>query len=553
MLSQLTIKNFGLIDHVSLDFTDQLNILTGETGAGKSILIDALRFVLGDRIHAFQLRDAEKTCVVDAIFEIHPPLNHHPLIKDVLLDEESTLILQRSLNAENRSRAKINGLTVTIAQLKQIGALLLDFHGPHDHQHLLAQDNHIHMLDQLNHDKDALKKYRIVYDQWITATKELAALQQRATTRERDLDFLKHQLQELKQVPLTQEDYDSVEQEFTKISNAEKLLIHIQTLISIFDNEDVGIDRQLSAAFHPMQQLTRTDEHAQHLLDQLDQLQLQSQDLVSALHDYANSLQFDGEHAEMINQQYAYYQTILRKYGPTVNDAAQFYAEATQKYDDLNNMDHNDQLLQKSICDYEKQLKTLSKNITLLRTETAASLKGIIETELKELGFDHVEFETRITTTSFDEYGANRVEFFISPNAGETLKPLANIISSGEAARIMLALKKALIHVDPVPVLIFDEIDAQIGGRLGTITGTKLQDIAHKRQVILITHLPQIASFAQTHYKITKKVIEGRATTQVAKLNDKQRIDEIAHMMSGADQDSIARTHAQKLLAKAQT
>jgi DNA repair protein RecN (Recombination protein N) len=286
-------------------------------------------------------------------------------------------------------------------------------------------------------------------------------------------------------------------------------------------------------------------------MESLEQVQLISDQLSSDLKDYAQGLAFDPREADAINAKKDLYDDIKKKYGPTLAEAKCFYDEIQKKYDLLVNLENNDLQLRKELKDAEKQITRVAQKITAQRKKAAGALKQTIEKELSELGIAKVKFEARISQGNFHKDGCDGVTFFINPNAGEELKPLAEIVSSGEAARVMLALKKALVKVDPIPVLIFDEIDAQIGGRLGAVTGKKLREISKHRQVILITHLPQIASFADVHFKVTKEVKKGRSLTAVARLNKEDRIKEMAKMMSGEKESQISVAHASDMLSQA--
>ncbi len=553
MLNQLTIQNFGLIDKLAIEFDEHLNILTGETGAGKSILIDALRSALGERIDTGSIRNPKDPCFIEAVFHLPGPLWHeHPLFKDYFSDGDSSLIIQRSNAADGKSKIKINGLTVTVGQLKAIGNHLIDFHGPHDHQMLLSEENHIGLLDQLAEFKGSKKEYACLYTQYAAAQRKLRALADVAQTRQRDIDLLKHQVKELETVELSQEKYDNLLQEQVKLNNAEKLHEHAQHLLGVLDDEENGVTTLLRRAFTPLKNLNQIDTATASWFNDITNVQEQINDLTSKLNDYAQGLDFDPKTAESINNACDAYADIKRKYGPSLEDAKMFYNEAREKLDMINNFEHNDQALREELNGIEKELSKAAAKITKSRQTAAVKLKETIEKELKELGINHVRFETRLTPIEFNANGRDAVAFYISPNAGEDLKPLAQIVSSGEAARVMLALKKALVHADPVPVLIFDEIDAQIGGRLGTITGKKLKELSESRQVILITHLPQIASFADLHLKVIKSVKSGRAVTEVLTLDKKTKVEEIAQMMSGANTTKISLSHAQDMLASAQ-
>jgi len=552
MLTQLSVRNFGLIDEISIDFTKGLNILTGETGAGKSILIDALRSVLGERLDVSSIRDPKNPCIIEAVFEIsEKKLRASGPIKEFLNDDDHQIIIQRVFSTSASNKIKINGLSVTTGQLKNLGNHLIDIHGPHDHQMLLSEDQHLFMLDQLIDFKGTMDEYTKVFYTYEQTRKELEGLNAMAQTRQRDLELLAHQVKELEALPLSDQKYQKLLQEETKLNNAQKLHEHLQRLLALLDDEESGTIAQLRRAFGPLKSLTQIDEKSSFLLEQLTGIQDQTNDLISRLNDYAASLDFDGQTAQKIHDQCDAYADIRRKYGPTLEDAQNFYGQAKQKLDLIKNFEHNDHKLREALKDQEKELAQLAQRMTKCRQKAALDLKTTIESELKELGILQVKFEARFEKIPFNTRGHDKIIFYISPNAGEELKPLAQIVSSGEAARLMLALKKALIKVDPIPVLIFDEIDAQIGGRLGTITGKKLKEISRHRQVILITHLPQIASFADRHFKVAKSLKAGRSVTHVHLLQGNDRIEEIAQMMSGANTTKISLSHAQDMLTQA--
>ncbi|MBF0388055.1 MAG: DNA repair protein RecN [Candidatus Omnitrophica bacterium] len=552
MLESLTIKNFGIIEHAALDFTKGLNTLTGETGAGKSILIDALRFALGERFQASCLRAGADICTVEAIFALKPEfLKTLPDWNDHQ-NADHTLIIQRSVSADGRNKAKLNGLAISIAQLKDLGDRLIDFHGPNDHQQLLATDQHLTIIDALTGASAVAKSYIDVFTQYTTLKKELAALQALAQSRERDINLLAHQIKELEQVPLTDEDLAEIERDRVRINNSEKLYTHITQALAILENDEISFGSLLSRAFKPLQHLAEIDEKACSYLDNLSALQENADTLLSDLRDYADSLSFDPGFALSVNSRYDAYIDIKRKYGPTLDDARKFYTEAKVKFALLNDFEQNEEGLLSDLKSKEDNLTKLARTITLQRQKTAELLKKTIEKELKDLAFKSISFKAHIDKAPLSANGADKVVFFISTNTGEEMKPLAEIVSSGEAARLMLAIKRALMKVDPVPVLIFDEVDAQIGGRLGTVIGEKLKEISRHRQVILITHLPQIAAFADTHFKIAKAVEKGRTNTIVSTLKGNERINELAHMMSGDKMSTLSIKHAKDMLKEAQ-
>ena len=551
MLETLTIKNFGVIEQVSLELGAGLNTLTGETGAGKSILIDALRFALGERFQASALRSGADSCTVEAVFALTPPFLKQLTLWDDFRNDDNTLVIQRSITADGRNKAKINGLTASIAQLKEIGDRLIDFHGANDHQQLLAEQNHITIIDALTEFNTTFKEYTSLYKEYSVINDNLANLRKFAQSRERDIDLLAHQIKELEQVPLSEEDLKELESDRIKINNAEKLYACITQAMAILENDEVSLESLLSKTFKPLQNLAAIDDKTASFLDALSGLQSNASALLNDLRGYADSLSFDPGFAQAVNTRYDAYVDIGRKYGPTLNDARMFYEDAKRKFALLNDFEHNEDELTTTLAASEAALHKLAKGITQKRQKSSVFLKTIIEKELHELAFKSIAFEARLEKTALSPSGADKVVFYISTNAGEDLKPLADIVSSGEAARLMLAVKRALMKVDPVPVLIFDEVDAQIGGRLGTVIGTKLKDISRYRQVILITHLPQIAAFADTHFKIAKTVDKGRTRTVVKSLTTNDRIEELAHMMSGDQMTPVSIKHAKDMINEA--
>ncbi|OGX49551.1 MAG: hypothetical protein A2216_00715, partial [Omnitrophica WOR_2 bacterium RIFOXYA2_FULL_45_12] len=376
-------------------------------------------------------------------------------------------------------------------------------------------------------------------------------LKELSSSRERDIEILKHQIRELEQVPLEEEKYTELLEKQSRLNNSEKLYERAGQLINTLENDESGISQAITKAFPYTRLLNNIDPATSVLTENLSHIQEKSDEILSYLRSYLENLSFEPQEANEINKFCDTYIELKRKYGPSLDEVRKFYQSAKEKYDTLVNFEINSNELNEKINSLEKELRQSAQKITKKRKATADGLKETIEKELKELGIMHARFECKIEKAELNPDGQDRVIFYISPNAGEDLKPLAEIVSSGEAARLMLALKKALIKVDPIPVLIFDEIDAQIGGRLGTITGKKLKELSTDRQVILITHLPQIASFADTHFKIYKKVENNRTTTAIEELDAGTKIKEIAKMMSGEKESAIALTHAREMLTQA--
>ncbi|MFA5101396.1 MAG: DNA repair protein RecN, partial [Candidatus Omnitrophota bacterium] len=487
MITQLTIKNFGLIDAASVEFAKGLNILTGETGAGKSILIDGLRFGLGERLNTSSVRDPKLPCVVEIILDLTPELiREYPPVGEFAAGE-NTLIINRTYLPEGKSRIKLNGLGVTLSQLKELGDHLIDFHGPNDHQMLLSTEAHRAILDRLCGLDADKNRYTEIFKRYLSLKKERQEMQDLSATRQRDVELLEHEIKELSQVALDEIQYNEFIEKQTKLNNSEKLHEAARQMLEAIEREDSGITDGLASAFTHAKTLNRIDPGTEKFSGSLKNLQDTAGQLARELRDYLESLSFEPQEAANINRQCDIYYDIKRKYGPSIEQAAAYLGQIKEKYGRIANADENTRALDEQIAAAETELRSAAGILTKQRKKASLSLKKTIENELKELGILHVQFECRVEKTEFNADGADNITFYISPNAGEDLKPLADIVSSGEAARLMLALKKALIDVDPIPVLIFDEIDAQIGGRLGTVTGQKLKELSSNRQVILIT------------------------------------------------------------------
>ena len=535
MLNELTINNFGLINSLNIDLEKGLNILTGETGAGKSIIIDALRFVLGERLNSSQIRDKDKPCTIEAVYEIN----------------NESVIIKRSYTPDGKNKIKVNGDSFTVGQLKQLGDTLTDFHGPHDHQMLLNKDNHIIILDRLANINSKSEEYAKCFTKLATLKNQLNHLANDSQNREREIDTLLHQINELEQVPLVIETHNELLAEQTRINNTEALYKHASALNSTITNDELSFNELLRTAFTQIQCINKIDKSTNQLVELLNSIQEQTDQLSSEMSCYCDSLSYDQDRAQEVNEICDKYNTLKRKYGNSFAEVLDFYNKSKQRLLTLQDFELNDETLRTNIESTTQLCNKFAALISKQRKSTAKSLEKSIKIELKDLGIKNIEFQCKFSRVELRPNGYDELTFYISPNAGEELKPLAEIISSGEAARVMLAMKKVLTDVDPIPVLIFDEIDAQIGGRLGSIIGEKLTEISQNRQILLITHLPQIAAFADLHLKVEKTVKNNTTNIKVIQLKDDSRINEISHMMSGDTVSKLSLQHARDLLEQA--
>ncbi len=553
MLAQLHIQNFALMDSLTIEFDPRLNVLTGETGAGKSILIDAIRFVLGERSDTLKIGVCGKTSTVEAVFDPEKRVRKLDALTPYFESDEEVLILRRELTGEGRSRAWVNGRMVNVSALKDLGSQLIDIHGQYDHQLLLDSGLHLGMLDRFT-GEEALKpkwEYQKLFAEYDELSRRRDNLSSLESGREREIDLLKYQIDEIENARLKNEEEEAgLAREQSKMANAEKLNETVSALVSLLDEDEASVTALLGKASHYFSQLVKFDDSLAALKTEFDSAETALGEIARTLSGYRENLSFDPDRLREIEARLDVIHLLKRKYGGSIPEILEFCQEAKAKYDQLANASVYSREAEAEIKKIEPKLAELAGKISESRKKSAAKLKKNIEFELADLGIERAKFECRFEPVPFSSEGIDQVEFMISPNPGQPLLPLKKIISAGEVARVMLAMKKALVKADPIETLIFDEIDSNIGGRMGTVTGEKLKEIASGRQVLLITHLPQIASFADRHFKVSKAVKSGKTITEYRIIDGDARVKELAQMMSGKSETEISRKHAEEMLAR---
>jgi DNA repair protein RecN (Recombination protein N) len=558
MLQELFIQNYALIKKMKIDFSSSLNVFTGETGAGKSILIDALRLALGDRLPTIkgQMQATDKS-ILQASFSMPTTPRFFPEQVYEFLDlEDELLILRREINADGKSKCSINGQTVNLSMLRDVGVCLIDFHGQYDHQTIFSEATHLELLNRLagldqRPAENYLVSYQAAFAEWKRLEKQKANIISSKDTRERELDLLNYQLEELGRFPLEDCDEEELTIERIRLSHTQKISDIIEKLISVLDEDDNSAGEQIAKAFRELQQWVRIDESIAGRENELEEIQLKLEEFLAKVRDYRDELSSDDNRLSELQDQLDQISVLKRKYGPTMKDVILFYENAKQKQDQLLNADVYFNDIDKEIKKVLPDLKKNAEAMTALRKKAALDLQAKVEGELKDLGMLHAKFSCQITKTDWNINGQEEVRFLFSPNPGFELMPVAKIASGGEASRVILALKRALMDVDSTPTLIFDEIDANIGGRLGDVVGRKLREIADKRQVLLITHLPQIASFGQKHFKVVKVSDKASTVVDYQELNADERVKELSQMMSGTKESKISKSHAEEMLKTA--
>ncbi len=554
MLIQLSIRNFALIDNFSLEFDSGLNVFTGETGAGKSILIDALRLVLGERFETSQIRDKNESCLIEAVFAVSPKeLKRLPMLQPYLKEGDECLILKREITPEGRSKNYINQQFVNLSQLKEIGGLLVDIHGQYDHQRIFDRSSHREMIDAMagidpSEKSGPLFEYQELYQRYAELQSRRAALLERREGREREIDLLKYQIDEIEKVSPEPDEEPKLKEEKIYLAHAEKLYSLTSRILEVLNEDDHSVSSRLSGIYRDLTEWIKIDAAAESHKTEIDVVQGQMEETIRAISRYQEKLRFDPERLKEIEERLESLALLAKKYGNDFNEVQTFLKNAKEKLDQL----VNNEVYQKDIDkELDKLLPLLEKKaaaLSRLRQKAGQELQEAVLKDLKDLGIRHAQFECRIQKAEPGPAGKDDIEFFLSPNAGQPPMPLLKIASGGEAARTMLAIKHALAEVDQIPTIIFDEIDSNVGGRLGVCVGEKLKEISKQRQVFLITHLPQIASFANRHIKVSKTVLKGKTRVEYRMLEGDERVSELAQMMSGEKETKISKAHAEEML-----
>lgn len=550
MLVELAVENFALVEKVRLPFGAGLNLLTGETGAGKSILLDALGMVLGERATGDLVRHGCDKARVEAVFQMDEtpePRLLQALESTGIELEDGLLILSRELTAAGKSQARVNGRPITVGTLKTLGDALVDIHGQHEHQSLMAVERHTDLLD-LWAGADVQKKKATVleaYEAARAARREWEALLRDARERARTLDLLSYQRDEIEAAaPKVGEDEDLAAEKL-KLGSAERLHAAAQSAYSAL--RDSGAIEALSSAVGEIERASRLDPSLSSLLETLQSALYAADDAARDVRTYRDSVEFQPERLEEIEARLDILKTLKRKYGEGLAEVLAYHTEISERLETLENAEERLGQLERATKDAEAELARRCATLTEARKKAAAPFAKAIQTELKDLAMAATRFSVSIEPKEPGASGADAVEFLISPNPGEPLRPLAKIASGGELSRLMLALKSVMARNIAPPVMVFDEIDSGIGGRTGTILAEKLHTLAGRAQTLCITHLPQIAAKGDVHFFIEKRVEGKRTVIHVAPLGGEARVSEIARMLGGEATEAVVK-HARELL-----
>ncbi len=550
MLKLLHIKNIALISDVNVEFEDGLNILSGETGAGKSIIIDSLNFVLGERADKSLIRFGEDKAVVEAVFENYLTENVKVYLENQGIDAEEVLILRRQMTSQGKNECRINGGLVTLSTLRGLTELLADIHGQHEHQSLLKTEKHLELLDAYA-ENGVLKTKRNVAELYHTLKSYENELDSfgRDADRDRRLDLLKYQIDEIEEAELSDSDEeDKLLAERKRFRNAEKItssLVESHSVLDGYDSRSVVAD--VNTARQLLLQISDYDDEIGELCDRLESVKIELKDIADTVESLSDANRFDEARLDFIEKRLAKIRNLKKKYGSTLSEIKAFYDDVVSEYDKLSNSEERVAELKTLIENCSEKLQSECEKLSEQRKKAAKKFEKEICGELKDLGMGSstfaVSFESILPTAA----GADKVEFLISPNVGEPLKELAKIISGGEMSRFMLALKNITARLDGISTMVFDEIDTGISGNIAQVVAEKLYNIAVDRQVIAVTHLPQLASMADLHYLIEKSVSGGKTLTRLIGLKGEDEIKEIARLVGGNSYSDYAVLHATEM------
>lgn len=554
MLREIHIQNFALIDRLTLSFGEGLNILTGETGAGKSIIIGALGLVLGERGSADVIRAGSERAVVEAVFDLSDaPASVRGRLAEAGLDDdgEDTLLLARELNKNGKSQCRVNGRLMPVSTLREIGDGLIDIHGQHEHQTLLSPERHGGLLDGWLGAKALALREEVgrAYQAVARIRRHLEELRGEARERARNLDLYRFQQEEIAAADLKPGELEELAHERSRLANAEKLAAAAEQAYDSIAN--AGID-SLNSALAAIERAGAMDESLSQIAEQLTEALSYAEEARRSLRTYRDDIEFNPERLEEIGDRLDLIHSLARKYGDTIEEIAAYAEELTRRLDTLENSEAREAELSRALDAATSELDRNAEELSTLRREGAKPFACAVRAELAELGMADTVFEVSITPQPVSSGGIDRIEFLLSPNPGEPLRPLAKIASGGEISRLMLAMKSVLAQAAFVPTLIFDEIDVGVGGRTAGVLAEKLGKLARHAQILCITHLPQIASQpVWAHFRIEKNSESGRTVVDVRSLDPDERVEEIARMLGGARQSQTVVLHAREMLGMA--
>lgn len=541
MLTLLKIRNLALVDELAWELGAGLIGVTGETGAGKSVIVGALKLVLGERADKSLIRTGEAQCLVEAVFELTHTAGINPILEEGGLApcDDNQLIVRRTIG-QSASRQFVNDSPVTLALLKRLGEHLVDLHGPHDHQSLLSADRQLAMLDAYAGSENQLASYRETYRAWRVKSAALEELRNAKNATEHEIDLLKHQISEIDAAQLNPAEEQDLEDRWCRANNASRLMESAAAAISTLNGENGILDR-LGELQRLVRDLEKLDPSISEKTASLETAAVELQDLEGNLADYTQELEINPAEAETLAERVNLIESLKRKYGPSLADVLNRRDNAAARLDSIENRSDKIEQLEREVAEGRKAIDLAGKTLAASRRKAAPKLAKEISTQLKDLGFKQSSFEVPLNSLADPgPHGLESADFLFGPNPGEPLMPLRQIASSGEISRVMLAIKSALAEQDDTPLMVFDEIDANVGGEVARAVGAKMAALGTRHQVIAITHFPQVAATASHHFVVEKEVSAGRTRSRLFPVAGETRIQELVRMLGGGGKQARA-------------
>ena len=545
MLSTLHIENIAVIEQAEISFDSGFNVLTGETGAGKSIVIDAISAILGERASREMIRTGAQKAFVSAIFTGVPEL---PWFAENQVPYEPELGISREIFADGKNSCRVGGKPVTVSTLRRLGVQLIQIHGQNDSQQLFDEATHIGYLDLFAHDEALLESYWQAYDKVSAVRQEIRRLSMDESEKLRLVETLKFQIDEIERAELQPGEEEELLERRKVLQNAEKLTDAIESAVAALygDESSDGASAMIANAAHALEKVSRVSDEMRALSGKLNDLMYTAQDIADELRDKKDDLTYSADELEQIEERLDTLHKLKRKYGGSVEDVLAFLEKAKRQLDEVEFATDRIEQLQKKLSGLQKTLLEQGTALTEARKAAAQCLQREISSELMQLDMPKIRFVCEFSEQTPQENGLDAVRFLMSANVGEALRPLSKVASGGELARIMLAIKSALAHKDATPLLVFDEIDANVGGEVARAVGFKMQQLGNRHQVISITHFPQVAALASHHYLVQKASAGNRTISCLREVSHEERVDELVRMLGGGGDH--ARTLAQALL-----
>ena len=551
MLLDITIKNFAIIQEVSLSFDTGMTVLTGETGAGKSIIIDAMNLMLGARATTDVIRHGSPKAEIEGLFSLENSRAVQAVLRKQGIEVADELIIRREILANGRSVSRINGQLVNLSVLKEVGQYLVDIHGQHDQEELMRSQHHIRLLDNFGEvDFVQLKvAYQDTFDRYRTLRKQVIDKQKNEQEHKARIEMLAYQIAEIEAADLQAGEDETLQQEHDKLMNHKQIADTLANAFAMLDNEDYSSLDNLRSAMNDMQTLEEYDPEYKEISNSLTESYYVIEDVTKRLEDIIEDLDFDGNRLLQIESRLNILNTMTRKYGGTVDDVLDYLAKITDEYNLLTGHEHSGENLERELKTLERDLVQKAQELSQERHQLASNLESEIQQELQDLYMEKARFRVHFNPGKFSREGNEAVEFYISANPGEDFKPLVKVASGGELSRLMLAIKSAFARKEGKTAIVFDEVDTGVSGRVAQAIAQKIYKIGRHGQVLAISHLPQVIAIADHQFFISKESNEQSTVSTVRLLTQEERVEEIAKMLAGNDVTEAARVQARELLA----